>query len=212
MITNYFFATISPDMVKTFVTYGMIGKAQRQQLVKVGFMDLTSYNIPFEGKVYGGGPGRVLAMPPILTAIKQFKTQFPQGLIVCPSPAAPKFTAQCAKKLVGNDLLFICGRYQGIDYRLNQYIDLFFSIGDYVISCGEIGSCVILDSIIRYIPKVMNNKYSLSTDNEHYPVYTKPANYLNHKVPQEFISGNHQKIKALRQQLANQRIKNEHNN
>jgi tRNA (guanine37-N1)-methyltransferase len=155
---------------------------------------------------YGGGPGMVMKIEPIYRAIQDLKKD---GSIVCiTTPKAEKLTQSKIQELSENNnahYIIICGRYEGVDQRVHEnLIDFEFSIGDYILSGGELAALVLTDSIVRLIPGVLGNIESLDSESFteqnklDYPQYTKPEKFKNWKVPEVLLSGNHQKIKEWR--------------
>ena len=154
---------------------------------------------------YGGGAGMVMKPEPLFRAVEDVKakTQIENSKVILMCPTGKVFTQEKAKELANFDqLIFICGHYEGFDERIKTRVDEVISIGDYILTGGEIPAMAITDSITRLIPGVITNKSLLDESfNDSlldYPTYTKPAEYRGLKVPDVLTSGNHQKINEYR--------------
>jgi tRNA (guanine37-N1)-methyltransferase len=175
-----------------------------------------------DDRPYGGGPGMVLMIEPIYRAINELKskTKNEKLKIILLTPQGKVFNQKMAKRLSGLDhLILICGHYEGVDERVRKHlVDEEISIGDYVLTGGELPAMVIVDTVVRLIPGVLekpeavqlesfsqiNNKSPILLE---YPQYTRPANFKGWKVPKVLLSGNHQKIKEWREKQALKRTK-----
>ncbi|XP_060083729.1 tRNA (guanine-N(1)-)-methyltransferase-like [Ylistrum balloti] len=165
---------------------------------------------------YGGGYGMVLKAEPLASALDSILGNEPKkhsALTICPTPAAPLFTQQDAKRLAQREeLLFICGHYEGIDQRIiDLYVDETYSIGEYVVASGEVASMVMLDSVLRLVDGVLN-KGSLKEESYEaslleYPHYTRPASFRGIAVPEILLSGNHKKIAEWRKKKSQELTK-----
>ena len=157
---------------------------------------------------YGGGGGMVLRCEPLVSAIESVKDENSKVLLMCPQ-GKPYKEADALRLSQEKHLIFVCGHYEGYDERIRSFVDEEISIGDYVLTGGEIPSMAIMDSIIRLLPGVIKEESytedSFMNDLLDYPTYTKPADFRGLKVPEVLLSGNHEKIKEWR---AAQRIEN----
>lgn len=158
-----------------------------------------------DDRPYGGGPGMILKIEPLYSCLKSIKRKKKSKVVVL-APGGKTFDQKMAKSLSKLDqLILICGRYEGFDERIMKFVDLKISIGDYVLTGGEIPAMVIVDAVARLIPGVLGNQdstkdetFSKSKDYIEYPQYTRPENFKGMKVPKVLLSGNHKKIAGWR--------------
>jgi len=218
--------TIFPEVIAPYANASMLGKAQKEKLIKIVGHDLRKFSKDKHKKVddtpYGGGAGMVMTVQPIDDAVqairlrKKFLRKYvPTVRVIVTSASGKRFTQADAKRLAAYDqVIFICGRYEGIDHRVEEVVaDEALSIGDFVLTGGELPALVMTDAIARNIPGVLGNVETLheeSHDTEgflEYPQYTKPEVYtrkLGKKiaedlaVPSVLLSGNHKKIAEWR--------------
>ncbi len=199
--------TIFPDMFKNIFEYGVIGQAVKSGILKINIHDLRRWSNDkhrqVDDKPYGGGTGMIMMPEPLYLAISELKQK--DSKVIFTSPKGQKFSQQVSEDLSKNEhIIFICGRYEGIDQRIiDNFVDLEISIGDYVLSGGEIPVMVIIDSISRLVPNVIKN-YDFNTDESFsnpenrneldYPQYTRPADFMGKKVPEVLLTGNHKLI------------------
>jgi tRNA (guanine37-N1)-methyltransferase len=180
-------------------------------LVDINFHDLKDYSISNNKQIddyqFGGGAGMVLMIEPINNCVNFLKKQNKYSEIIYMTPDAPVLNQKICNKLsVSGNLIIICGHYKGIDQRVrDNIITMEISIGDYVLSGGELPAAVLCDSIVRLIPGVLNDGTSALTDSFQDnllapPVYTRPSTFQNLKVPDVLISGNKNKIEAWREE------------
>ncbi len=207
--------TLFPDMFNGFITESIIKRAIENKHVEVNFINFRDYTNDPHGKVddtpYGGGAGMVLACQPIFDCVKAIRTAESKVILLTPSgvPYKQKMAYDLSKE---KHLIIICGHYEGFDDRIETLADYLISIGDYVLTGGEVPAMVLADSIIRLIPGVINESSHLNDSfNENYlldyPTFTKPAEYEGLKVPEVLISGDHQKINEWRYQESVKRTK-----
>ena len=167
------------------------------------FSHLSNHQV--DDTPYGGGSGMVLRPEPIIEALESVKTKDSKVLLMCPQgvPFKEKKAIDLSHE---KHLIFICGHYEGYDERIREFVDEEISIGDYVLTGGEIPAMAIMDSVIRLLPGVIKEdsylEDSFMNDLLDYPTYTKPANYRGLKVPEILLSGDHAKIKAWREEQA----------
>ena len=217
---NIFFITPFPDTVKSFMESSMIKKAVDKGLVNYKILNLFNYAKPPHHNIddypFGGGTGMVMKPEPIFNAYDDLKTNLKnlKSRIIYPSPDGKVFNQGEAKKLKNNDsLVFICGHYKGVDQRVrNELVTDEYSIGDYVITGGELSSLVIADSVIRLLPGVLNNIVSAETDSFESNLldgeyYTRPEDFRGLKVPEILLSGHHKKIEEWKLKLKQDKTK-----
>ena len=199
--------TLFPNMFEGFLTESIIKRAIDEEKVKINIKNLRDYANNKHNQVddtpYGGGAGMVLKCEPVFDAIEDLKKK--NSRVILMTPQGEQFTEDKAKELSKEkDLILICGHYEGFDERIETIVDDEISIGDYVLTGGELPSMVITDAITRLIPGVIENE---SKENESftdnlldYPTYTKPREYRGMKVPDVLLSGDHKKINEWRKE------------
>ncbi len=204
--------TINPNFFRSPFKNGLINKAINKKKIKINFFNIIDFikkNDSFDGKIYGGSSSLLIKPKLLYLAIKKIKTKYNNSFVIYPSPQGKIINKNLIEKILNyKSLIFICGRYSGIDQRIiDNYVDIELSIGDYILSCGEISTLVIIDILIRYIPGVLNNINSLYENSFFinskllsYPNYTKPKIFNNYFVPKVLLSGNHKNIKLWRLQ------------
>jgi len=204
--------TLFPSMFTGFLNESIIKRAIQNNLVKINLINFRDYSYLNHQQVddtpYGGGGGMVLRPEPIYEALKAIKTKDSLVLLMTPqgTPYKQKTAIDLAKY---KHIILICGHYEGFDERIRSFVDLEISIGDYVLTGGELPSMIIADSIVRLLPGVIKENSSKNDSFTEalldYPTYTKPAEFLGMKVPDVLLSGNHAEIKKWRkeQQLIN---------
>ena len=200
--------TLFPEMFDGFINTSIIKRAIENKKVEIELINFRDYTNDPHGKVddtpYGGGAGMVLACQPIFDCVEAIRTPVSKVILLTPSgvPYKQKMAYDLSKE---KHLIIICGHYEGFDDRIESICDYLISIGDYVLTGGEIPSMVLADSIIRLIPGVINEESHINDSfNENYlldyPTYTKPSEYKGMKVPDVLISGDHKKIDEWRKQ------------
>ena len=210
--------TVSPGLIKSPFEHSIIKRGIDKGIVEVHFHDLRNYAINKYGKIddyqFGGGAGMVLMIEPIDKCISKLKAERNYDEIIYMTPDADVLNQQTANNLsLVENMMILCGHYKGVDQRVRDlYITKEVSIGDYVLSGGELGAAVLCDSIIRLIPGVLGDETSALTDSFQDnllapPVYTRPADYNNTKVPDVLLSGNFPKIEAWRSEKSIERTK-----
>lgn len=204
--------TIFPDMFEGFLKESIIKRAIEKGLVQVTLHDFRIYSTDPHHKVddtpYGGGSGMVLTCQPIFDCIEDIKTK--DSFVIMLTPDGKPYKQEMAYDLSKKKhLILLCGHYEGFDERIRSLVDLELSIGDYVLTGGEIPSMVVADSVIRLIPGVIEeNSHLIESFNDHlldYPVYTKPQEFRGMKVPEVLLSGDHKKIEEYRFQQRKER-------
>jgi len=199
--------TLFPRMFQGPLTESIIGKAIDKDLLQVNVMNFRDYTDNKHQNVddypYGGGAGMLLKAQPIFAAIDAINEQAPdiKKRVILLDPAGVPFTQAVAEELAEEEhLVFICGHYEGYDERIRSLVTDEISLGDYVLTGGELGAMVMIDATVRLLPEVLGNDQSAKTDSHstgllEHPQYTRPAEYRGMKVPDVIISGNHKKIK-----------------
>ncbi len=212
--------TIFPRMFEPVLNESIIKRAQNKDKVKIYIHNLRDYSADKHKKVddrpFGGGSGMVMRPEPIFNAVEdiKLKTKSKKLKVILLCPQGEKLNQKIAKRLAKyKHLILICGHYEGIDERVRQYlVDEKISIGDYVLTGGELPAMVLVDCLVRLIPGVLGNKNSLNFESFagnllEYPQYTRPANYRRMKAPAILLSGNHKKIAEWRKNQAVKRTK-----
>ncbi|WP_441001419.1 tRNA (guanosine(37)-N1)-methyltransferase TrmD [Fodinibius sp. SL11] len=209
-----------PQLLESPLTHSIVGNAQDDGFVEIHTHDLHDYTEDKHNKVddypYGGGAGMVLTPQPIFSCIEHLQSQRDYDEIIFTAPNGKPYEQDDANRLsTQKNLIFLCGHYKGVDQRvIDAFITKTYSIGDYVLSGGELPALVMVDSIVRVLPGVLGDSESALTDsfqNENLlegPVYTRPSDFKGMQVPQVLRSGDHQKVKEWRHQQSLERTKN----
>lgn len=199
--------SIFPELLQHALSFGVIGKAQERQLVTVSQHDIRSYAKDKHQHVddipYGGGAGMVFKPEPVVEALRAVSSE--AAIVIHPAPAAPPFNQDVARELSSSKhLIFIASRYEGLDHRVVQhFVHREYSLGDYVLSGGELAVSVMIDAIVRLLPGVLGNPESSVAESfsdgllEH-PHYTRPPDFEGLKVPDVLLNGNHELIRQWR--------------
>ena len=201
--------TIMPEMFRSVTEYGVTGRAFKEGLVSIEFWNPRDYtqdvHRTVDDRPYGGGPGMVMMAEPLKLAIDDAKQVLPQAKVIHLSPQGKVLDqAKVASLLEQPEMILLCGRYEGIDERLLQsVVDEELSIGDYVLSGGELPAMVVVDSVVRNLPGVLGNECSAEQDSFasgllDSPHYTRPETWQGQAVPTELASGNHELIRQWR--------------
>jgi len=214
---NFTVLTLFPELIESFFKHGMILRGIEKQLITGNCINIRDFSFnrhnTVDDRPYGGGSGMVMTVEPLRTAIVSAKKKVPESRVILMTPQGERFNQKKARKLASEKtgLIFVCGRYEGIDERITAtLIDEEISIGDYVMTGGELASMVIIDSIARLIPGVLGScdsfKYdSFSEDRLEYAQYTRPEEIEGQKVPDVLLSGNHEKIRLWRKKSSLER-------
>jgi len=213
--------TIFPEIFSSYLGESILQRALEKHLIDIKIYNLRDFSENKHKTVddypYGGGPGMVMKIEPIFNAIGSIKSDGIERLTVLLSPQGRVFNQKIAESLLGLNkrIIFLCGRYEGIDERVRElFADDEISIGDYIMTGGELAALVIIDTIARLIPGVLGDNESFKEESFtsgilDYPHYTRPSEFRGIKVPEILLSGNHQEIKrwrrgqALRRTLIN---------
>ncbi len=203
--------TLFPELVKQVISCGVVGRAAQQKLLELHCWNPRDYTTDKHRRVddrpYGGGPGMLMKVQPLQDAINAVREQSPDARLVYLSPQGMQLTQnKLAQQVTLGSVIFLCGRYQGIDERLLQReVDEEWSIGDYVISGGELAAMVCIDGVTRLVPGVLGHDESAQKDSFSdglldCPHYTRPEEYLGDRVPGVLVNGNQLEISAWREQ------------
>jgi len=208
--------TLFPEMIKPILSDSILKRAIEAHLIQVNLIDFRKYSLLKHHNVddspYGGGAGMVLMCPPIYDAIEDIEGH-ETALKILLTPQGKPYDEKMAKDLAThNHLILISGHYEGFDERIRSFVDLEISIGDYVLTGGEIPAMAIIDSVSRLIPGVLHNEESAPTDTFEddlieFPQYTKPFDFKGMTVPEVLISGDHEEIKKWRKAESLKRTK-----
>jgi tRNA (guanine37-N1)-methyltransferase len=205
--------TIFPAVIEQAVAAGIVGRAIDRGTLTVVVHDLRAFTTDRHRVVddvpYGGGPGMVLKPEPIWRAVDAIENDGgAKPLVVLTSPQGTRFSQAAAEKLAAAPrLLILCGRYEGVDERVRARVHEEISIGDYVLSGGELAALVIVDAVARLVPGVVGDEQSVAEDSFNrglldFPHYTRPADWNGDKVPEVLLSGNHAAIRRWRKREA----------
>ena len=202
--------TIFPDFFKSPLKQSILGKAIEKGIIEIGIHNIRDFALDKHKTTddcpYGGGDGMVMKAEPIVRAVQSVKaTSSPDAKVILTSPQGRQFNQQMAAEFAASKgLVIICGRYEGVDERVKELVvDMEVSIGDYILSGGEIPSMVIVDAVSRLIPGVLGSDASAKDDSFsygllEYPQYTRPEFFRGLQVPEILVSGNHREIKTWR--------------
>lgn len=211
--------TVLPELIQSPFTHSIIKRAIDKGLVQIHIHNLRDYATDKHKSVddytFGGGAGMVMKVEPVFRAIEALKAQRHYDEIIYTSPDGVSFNQGMANELsTYENLIILCGHYKGVDQRIRDHlISREISIGDYVLSGGELAAAVITDAIVRLIPGVISDETSALTDSFQDgllapPVYTRPENFKGWKVPEVLLSGNFKKIDNWRFKKAKERTRN----
>ena len=209
--------TLFPEMFSAIKEEGVIARAIKKSIISIEEWQLRDFSENkyknVDDKAYGGGAGMVMQVKPIRDCIKKIKEQEPKTKVIYLSPQGEPLNQNLVEKLSSfESLTLLCGRYEGVDERIIENdVDLEVSIGDYVISGGELAAMVLIDSVSRRLPNVLGNKDSLNDSFVNnlldYPHYTRPESIDGDIVPEVLLSGNQAKIDAWRLEQAKNKTK-----
>lgn len=203
--------SIFPEMFDSVVGSSILKRAQKAKKIEVRFFNprdkTTDKHHTVDDTPYGGGPGMVMKVEPLACTLRSIRKKKRHHVVLL-SAKGKRFTQQIAQQwsLQYDQLVLVCGRYEGVDERITHYIDEEVSIGDYVLTGGELGAMVIVDAVSRLLPGVLGDDQS-SVEESHstpgyveYPHYTRPEVYDGHHVPSVLLSGNHKAIAQWRKE------------
>ncbi|AKU80058.1 tRNA (guanosine(37)-N1)-methyltransferase TrmD [Spiroplasma turonicum] len=208
--------TLFPNLIQTNINESIVKRAVEKKLIDVEILNLRDFstlnNQQIDDYQYGGGAGMVIMVEPVVKAIESCKTK--DSLVLLTSPQGITLNQCIAKEYSKNfkHIIIICGHYEGFDERVLDYVDFEISIGDYILTGGELPALILVDSITRLINGVIKEDSHINDSFENnlldHPVYTKPLDFRGKKVPDVLISGHHAKVKDYRNK---QRLKNTYN-
>lgn len=201
--------TLFPDMIEQALSYSIPSRAQSKELLQIKTHQLRQWAIDKHGNVddapYGGGPGMILRVDVAHAALEAIDHRHQAHRIML-SPDGELFDHKMAQELSQKEaLVFLCGRYEGFDARIERYVDQKISVGSFVVSGGELPTLLIIDAVTRLIPGVLGNSASLeeetfTSDLTDYPNYTRPNEYEGKKVPEVLLTGHHAEIAKWRRE------------
>ena len=201
--------SLFPEMFPPVMETSMLFKAKDKGIVEYSYVNLRDFGLGNRKTVddtpYGGGDGMLLKPEPLFAAVEHAKQQDSKATVILMTPRGKKFDQASAQKLSKcKGLIIICGRYEGYDERITSVVDRQISIGDYVLTGGELPAMVLVDSVVRLIPGVLGGENSAEIESFsdgrtlEYPQYTRPEEFKGMKVPDVLLSGNHAKIEKWR--------------
>ena len=201
--------TIFPHILDSYFNESILSRAQTKKLISIQTHDLRDYTDDerrtIDDRPYGGGPGMLMKVEPFKRAVADLPKKGKRRVILL-SPRGKQLTQKLAKTLSKYDqLVFLCGRYEGVDERVKKYIDMELSIGSYVLCGGELGAAVAVEAVARLLPGVLGEDESSQDesfsqpDTLEYPQYTRPEIFGSQRVPKVLLSGNHAKIAVWRE-------------
>ncbi len=203
--------TLFPEVFEEVLNNSMLWKAQDIGVVNFEVINLREFGIGPRNQVddppYGGGDGMLIMVKPMVEAIEFAKKKSKNAKVILPTPRGKNYVQSEAKNLASenNDLIIVCPRYEGYDERITDWVDVQYSIGNYVLTGGEIPAMVIIDSVVRLIPGVLGGeesaeKESFQSDDKsiEHPQYTRPEEFRGKKVPEVLLSGHHAEIEKWR--------------
>ena len=206
----FYIVSLFPDFPQSFKNHSMIYRAEKNKIIKIIPIDLRKFGInkrkTVDGTPAGGGGGMILRVDVIVKALESIKKKDKNLKVILLDPRGKIFNQKKAISIAQSkhNLVLICGHYEGVDERINDYVDEKISIGKYVLTGGEIPAMTIIDAVSRNIKRFFGNKTpylneSFTTDNYlEYPQYTKPNEFEGKKIPEILLSGNHREIKDWR--------------
>lgn len=204
--------SLFPEMFPPVLETSMLFKAKDKGIVEYSYINLREFGLgprrTVDDTPYGGGDGMLLMAEPLFAAVGKAKAADPDATTYYMSPRGERLEQGLSQQIAdeGNGMIIVCGRYEGIDERVMTLIDRHVSIGDYVVTGGELPAMVLVDSVVRLIPGVLGGENSAAiesfSDGEtlEYPQYTRPEDFKGMKVPEVLLSGNHAAIEEWRQE------------
>ena len=210
--------TLFPEIIKAYCSYGIVGRACKENNINVNTVDLRPFGQGKHNQVddlpYGGGVGLIFMVEPVFSALKSISRKKKSRVIIT-SASGKKWDQKFAEKLKDEEqIIVICGRYEGYDERINNFVDHEICMGDFILTGGEICALSIIDSVSRLKPGVLKKEETHETESFknnllEYPQYTRPQEFNGWKVPEILLSGHHGEIKKYRDEEAKQKtIKN----
>lgn len=209
---NFTVVTLFPQMFESPLGHSILKKAQDKGLISIRLVDPRAFTTDrhhvTDDYPYGGGQGMVMKPEPLVSAIEDIRAQNPKARIVLLSPQGAVFTQETAAELAQReDLVLVCGRYEGVDERVKSFVGEELSVGDFTLSGGEPAAMVVIDAVARLIPGVLGNEKSAADESFsngllEYPQYTRPEEFRGMKVPEVLLSGDHARIRQWRREAS----------
>jgi tRNA (guanine37-N1)-methyltransferase len=208
--------TLFPEMFEGVFNNSMLWKAQDKKIVEFKTINLRNFGIGPRKQVddtpYGGGDGMLLKPEPLFSAVEQAKQNDPGAKVLLMTPRGERWAQASAQNFANSDagLIIICGRYEGYDERITTLVDSQISVGDYILTGGEIPAMIIVDSVTRLIPGVLGGEKSAEIESFsdgktlEFPQYTRPSDFKGLSVPEVLLNGNHAQIQKWRQENSKQ--------
>ncbi|MFT7625160.1 MAG: tRNA (guanine37-N1)-methyltransferase [Myxococcota bacterium] len=205
--------TLFPDMVQQGLAHSITARAQEQGVLDVGLHDIRQWSTNKHRNVddspYGGGPGMIMSVDATVAALESIQAERPVARRLLFSPAGRRFDQSMARELAdlhtdGSSVALVCGRYEGIDQRVaDHFIDEEISVGDFILSGGELAAMIVIDAVTRLLPGALGNsespeQESLQGNVLEFPQYTRPRDFRGHVVPDVLLSGDHARIARWR--------------
>ena len=211
MAKEYYVLTLFPEMVDQTLSYSILGRARKEDLIRVFPVNIRDYTQNKQKHVddypYGGGAGMVMQAQPIYDAYCAVRKNCPQARVVYMTPQGRPFTQSIAEELAKEEqLVFLCGHYEGIDERvIEQIVTDEISLGDFVLTGGELAAITIIDAVSRLVPGVLGKEESFADESFsegllEYPQYTRPPVFLGKEVPEVLLSGHHANVSRWRRE------------
>jgi tRNA (guanine37-N1)-methyltransferase len=203
---NILIISLFPDMFDNVLNISMLKKAQDKGIVSIDYINLREFGLGPRHQVddipYGGGDGMLLKPEPLFTAIEAAKEKLPLAQVYLMTPRGNRLNQLIVAKVAANntDMIIICGHYEGYDERITKLVDIQLSIGDYILTGGEIPAMVLVDSVIRLLPGVLGGSQSAAIESFadgqtlEFPQYTRPPVFRGYRVPKVLLNGNHADI------------------
>lgn len=216
--------TLFPEILQGFFDTSMMYKAQDKKIAKLECVDLRQFGKgprrTVDDTPYGGGDGMLLMVEPLIKAVEFCKKTSPDAKVLLMTPRGKDYIQKNAESFakLAEDLIIICGRYEGYDERITFVVDYQICIGPYVLTGGEIPAMIIIDSVVRLLPGVLGGETSAELESYNdgesieYPQYTRPEDFNGLKVPEVLLSGNHAEIAKWRKQQSDTITKNKNSN
>lgn len=204
--------SLFPEMFAPVLETSMLFKAKDKGIVEYSYINLRDFGLgprrTVDDTPYGGGDGMLLKPEPLFAAVEHAKEQDPEALVYLMTPRGERLVQKLAQEIAddGKGLIIICARYEGYDERITTLVDRQISIGDFVLTGGELPAMMLVDAVVRLLPGVLGGEKSAEIesfshgDNLEFPQYTRPEEFRGMKVPEVLLSGNHAEIEKWRQQ------------
>jgi tRNA (guanine37-N1)-methyltransferase len=209
---NFTVITLFPEMFDSPFGHSILKKAQEKHLISVRLVDprdfTTDRHHVADDYPYGGGQGMVMKPEPLISAIEDARSRTPTARVILLSPQGKVFSQKDALRLATEqELVFVCGRYEGVDERVKSFVDEELSVGDFTLSGGEPAAMLVIDAVARLIPGVLGNEKSPAEESFsngllEYPQYTRPEEFRGMKVPDILLSGDHERIRQWRRDMS----------